>query len=361
MRSALKILGVNLLVFLVLILIIEGAVRLLYSEILPQNLDPNLFEPFKYRDTYGYKSNSHGNEFGASYITDDHGFRINEKSRQHKVPSQHKTVLVLGDSVSVGIGINADEGYPYLLETRLTAQRVLNASVTGYGISDYVAALQGTIRDVKPDQVLIGFCLNDTSVTSQANILSMIQRRKEQMESIPDEKRYPNPAVRWLRYINDNYFNFNDALKKYSRTYLLLKSLATDSSRDYFAADEAMYKDPRTLEFLTNEFFRLKELAQAHHASLVIFLFPYEFQLRSPGRETQLPQRIIRQAGLRAGVTIFDLYDDLSNYLRSYQVMSKSIYLFNDPMHFNARGHQVIANLTYAKLTENRSTTQVMD
>ena len=72
--SALKIFGVNLLVFLALILLIEGGIRLFYSEILPQNLDPNLFDPFKYRETYGYKSNSRGNEFGAAYVTDHHGF-----------------------------------------------------------------------------------------------------------------------------------------------------------------------------------------------------------------------------------------------------------------------------------------------
>jgi lysophospholipase L1-like esterase len=358
MRSALKISAANLLVFFILILLIEGGIRLVYPEILPQNLDPNLFEPFKYRETYGYKSNSRGNEFGATYVTDHRGFRIDEKSPQSKINIQSKTILVLGDSVSVGIGVKAEDGYPYLLENKLPAQHVFNASVTGYGISDYVAALHGTISEVQPEEVLIGFCLNDTSITSQANILALIQRRKEGTESIPDEKRYPNPLVRWLRYINDNYFNFNDALKKYSRTYLLLKSLATDSARDYFTADEAIYKDPRTLDFLTIEFSRLKELVHGHHASLVIFVFPYEYQLRSPTEETQFPQKIVREAGLRAGIKVFDLYGELLDYLRAHRAPAKSIYLFNDPMHFNSRGHQVLADLMYAKLIEDCSMKQ---
>lgn len=59
--------------------------------------------------------------------------------------------------------------------------------------------------------------------------------------------RYPNPVVRTIRYINDNYFNFNEALKRYSRTYLWLKSLATDTSRDYFQADALAYRDKATM------------------------------------------------------------------------------------------------------------------
>ena len=105
-----------------------------------------------------------------------------------KTNRQDRTLLVLSDSVSVGIGVNVEEAYSYLLENKLPAERVLNGSVTGYGISDYVAALHETISEVKPEKVLIGFCLNDTSISSQANILGMIQRRKEATESIPDEK-----------------------------------------------------------------------------------------------------------------------------------------------------------------------------
>jgi lysophospholipase L1-like esterase len=354
MRSALKILVANVLVFFTLIVIVEGGVRLFCSEILPQNLDPNLFDPFKYPDTYGYKRSSRGNEFGATYVTDEHGFRINSNSLRSKTHTKNGSILLLGDSVSVGIGVNSEEGYPYLLEKKFPDQHVFNASVTGYGISNYIAALHGTISEVEPDQIVIGFCLNDVSVTSQVNILAMIQKRKGTTESIPDEKRYPNLAVRWLRYINDNYFNFNDALKKYSRAYLLLKSVATDSARDYFAADEATYKDPQTLDFLTTEFIRLKESTNTYNASLVIFVFPYEYQLRTLAEGRRLPQKIIQEAGRRAEVAVYDLYDDLLNYLRSNGAPSKSIYLFNDPMHFNARGHQVIADVIYARLTKVR-------
>jgi len=346
MRSAFKIVILNVIAFLALVLLVEGGVRLFYPDIAPQNLDANLFLPFKYGETYGYKPNARGREFGAVYVTDEHGFRVDPTS----TPSQSDRIMVvLGDSVSAGIGVSADQIYPSLLANKFPSRRVVNASVTGYGIADYVAALRAILRDIKPEGVIIAFCLNDTVATSQA----MIQKRKATGESIPDKIRYPNPVVRWLRYVNDNYLDFNPFLRTYSRTYLLIKSLATDTSRDYFLADYVSYQQPQTLDLLTTEFVQLNELAIAYNFPLVVFVFPYEYQLRATTRETHAPQRVIQEAGGKSGLKIYDLFDDLREYLASNGVPSHAIYLFNDPMHFNERGHRVIAELMYRGLQKS--------
>jgi hypothetical protein len=244
----------------------------------------------------------------------------------------------------------SDEAYPYVLEQKLN-QRILNASVTGYGVTEYGKVLEKIAGTVRPDTVIMGFCLNDPTATSQAQILAMVKKNTAPSAAEPDPTRYPNPMVRWLRSVNDRYVRFNDALKTYSRTYLLLKSLATDSSRDYFTADEMMYSQASLLDLLTSELSHLKALAAAHHTSLLLIVFPYEYQLRAPHEASREPQRIIQQAGIKAGVQIYDLFDDLLASLASEQVSSKSLYLFNDPMHFNARGHRIIAELVRKKLT----------
>jgi len=314
MRAA-KVFGTGiiiLLIFLTLIGLIEGSVRWLYPEIPPQHSDRRLFDPHKYGRTYGYKALATGEEMGVLVITDEHGFRTSPHSRQLHT-SEH--VLVLGDSVSVGNGVEAEQTYPSLLEEKL-GKKVLNASVTGYRIVDYVEVLGNIVDNFKPQLVIIGICLNDVSPTSQANIVGIARKKKADGEVTPDERRYPNMFVRTLRYINDNYLDFHTFLGSYSRTYVLVKSLATDSARDHFLADELYYDDPQTIEVLSSQFTKLKRLL-TDEKPLVLFIFPYEYQLRAGSLEVLEPQKIIKEAGHRAGVTIYDLYDELAEYLKA--------------------------------------------
>jgi lysophospholipase L1-like esterase len=348
LAKALSTVIINLLIFLTLVGMIEGSVRFLIPGIGPQNLDRSLFDPYKYGQTYGYKPLAKGEEFGALFITDENGFRTSPRSLQRHTSGQ---IFVLGDSVSVGVGVEAEQTYPSLLEEKL-GKKVLNASVTGYALVDYVRVVESTADKFKPELVIIGICLNDVAPTSQANIIAMVQNSDVQGETVPDEKRYPNVVVRTLRYINDNYFNFNNFLKTYSRTYLFLKSFAADTARDYFSADRLYYEDPKTIEFLTSQFAQVKRLLSGS-TSLVLVIFPYEYQLRADSLETLEPQNMIREAGRRAGVAIYDLYDGLSEYLKVHRATSKSLYLFNDPMHFNSVGHRAIAELLYGYV--NRS------
>jgi lysophospholipase L1-like esterase len=349
LAKAFKTAIINVVVFSALIVMIEGSVRFLKPEIGPQNLDRRLFDPYKYGQTYGYKPLASGEEFGATFVTDEYGFRTSSRFVEHNTSGQ---ILVVGDSVSVGVGVVAEKTYPSLLEEKL-GRKVLNASVTGYALVDYVKVLKSTAATFSPELVLIGFCLNDVAPTSQAHIVAMVQNRKGQEETVPDERRYPSVIVRTLRYINDNYFNFNNFLKSHSRTYLLLKSVAVDTSRDYFSADKAYYENGGTIEFLTAQFMELKRLVPDSTA-LVLVIFPYEYQLRADSTEALGPQKILKEAGRLAGIRIYDLYDDLTEYLKVNRASSRSIYLFNDPMHFNSLGHRAIADFLYGYVNRHR-------
>ena len=342
LAKALRTVIINLVVFLVLVGMIEGLVRFLKPEIGPQNLDRRLFDPYKYGRTYGYKPLAKGEEFGALFVTDEYGFRTSSRPLERNASGQ---IFVLGDSVSVGVGVAAEQTYPSLLEEKL-GKKVLNASVTGYALVDYVRVLESTADKFKPELVIIGICLNDVAPTSQASIVAMVQNREGQGETIPDERRYPNVVVRMLRYINANYFNFNPFLRSYSRSYLFFKSVVADTARDFFSADRLSYQDPKAIEFLTTQFMELKRLVSGPTA-LVLVVFPYEYQLRADSLEALEPQVIIKEAGRRAGVTTYDLYDELTEYLRVNRVSSKSLYLFNDPMHFSPVGHRAIADVLY--------------
>jgi hypothetical protein len=178
---------INLLVFLTFVVVIEGSVRWLYPGIPPQFSDHRLFEPHRYGQAYGYKPLATGDELGALVITDEHGFRTSSRPAQRNTS---EPVLVLGDSVSVGIGVEVEQTYPFLLEDKF-GKKVLNASVTGYGIANYVGVLAHIANNFKPELVIIGICLNDVAATSQANLVTLARNRKADGELVPKRGGIP--------------------------------------------------------------------------------------------------------------------------------------------------------------------------
>lgn len=146
--------------------------------------------------------------------------------------------------------------------------------VTGYNLADYANVLETILPAPPVEGVILGLCLNDVIGASQANILSVLskqpdhrptqdqasqtgQQAKHQQSEAQrppqpgpievSKDRDPNPIVRTIRYLNENHMNFKERSNDIPRTYLWLKSLATDTSRDYFQADALAYRDDATM------------------------------------------------------------------------------------------------------------------
>ncbi len=77
-----------------------------------------------------------------------------------------ETVAVLGDSITAGYGLNADQAYPALIATALAADpatarwRVVNAGVSGDTSAGGLRRIDWVLR-AKPDLVLIALGGND--------------------------------------------------------------------------------------------------------------------------------------------------------------------------------------------------------
>lgn len=76
-----------------------------------------------------------------------------------------KTILVWGDSISAGYGLDADTGWVHLLERRLQSQgrgyTVVNASVSGETTAGGLSRLPAALDKFKPDLVLLELGGND--------------------------------------------------------------------------------------------------------------------------------------------------------------------------------------------------------
>jgi lysophospholipase L1-like esterase len=93
-------------------------------------------------------------------------------------PEGFYRILVLGDSMTFGWGVQAEETYPRILERTLNAQtrlsdasrrfEVINAGVGNYNTAQEVSYFKerGVLLD--PDMVILGFYVNDAETTPRA-------------------------------------------------------------------------------------------------------------------------------------------------------------------------------------------------
>ena len=75
------------------------------------------------------------------------------------------TVLVFGDSLSAGYGIDVDQSWPALLQSRLESQgyehRVINASISGETTEGGVTRIASTLENFSPDLLILELGGND--------------------------------------------------------------------------------------------------------------------------------------------------------------------------------------------------------
>ncbi|BCA96892.1 arylesterase [Legionella antarctica] len=79
-------------------------------------------------------------------------------------PLQAKNIVVLGDSLSAGYGIDTQKGWVNLLATRLQTEgrfNIINISISGDTTSNGLAKLKPALQKYKPDVVIIELGAND--------------------------------------------------------------------------------------------------------------------------------------------------------------------------------------------------------
>jgi acyl-CoA thioesterase-1 len=105
-----------------------------------------------------------------------------------------KTILVLGDSLSAGYGIDVKQGWVNLLQQRLDKQypkkhKVVNASVSGETTSGGLARLPKLLTTYKPDVVVIELGGNDglrgqPPQMIQKNLAQLVQLSQKQKATV---------------------------------------------------------------------------------------------------------------------------------------------------------------------------------
>ncbi len=287
---------------LLLILAIEIAVRVFYPKINLQGNQKSMFVENRFHNTVGLKPNSKGIFFGEEIHTDKHGFRKINSPEQYG-----KSWLFLGDSVTFGVGIEADRIFPQLIQNELERTKIWNSAVVGYSTQDYLnvtSALVPSHDDI--EKVVLFFCLND--VYGNLSVNSAVSKKE---------------VV--LSFLRSN-----------SKLYLLLKNTFFDRSKTYASHDIGLYQNPGPeIEQKLKNIVRIKAIADKSKIEFLVAILPYEYQLRVGGLTG--PQNFLSGFFAKNNIDFLDMYEDFSMF------DSKDYFLYGDPMHFSRLGHEVVA------------------
>ena len=282
-----------------------------------------LFTQERYGTSYGNTPNFEGISFGATFLTDENGFRI-DPSFHAVSDNDESAILILGDSVSFGPALTEEESLGGILRRSVPKRRVYNGSVIGYNTIDYLNAGRAITRE-KPEikTVLLFFCLNDVNDASAQIIRSGDATR--------DGQRLGESVARPI----------NDYLRSRSKLYLFLKNALVDTQMAYFRSDFAYYQQgDEYVRAALKPITELRDGLAAKGIELKVFILPYEAQLRrEAGAEVFIPQSLI------GSMLSSDKIDhiDVATAFRDSGIDPKLLFLYGDPMHLSADGMKVLA------------------
>lgn len=240
-------------------------------------------------------------------------------------------IVVLGDSVTYGLGVAADQAYPKVVERslhELSTRRweVLNFGIPGYATPQELIYYRQAAQWFQPDVILIGYCMNDIICSSRE--LPYIMDLKQQARRRPSfiEKLADHSELAYML----RYQVLQNQVKNYIR----------QQSNDYQAAYGYMnlyHQENYWGQFLAN-LDDLKALAEEDNVQVVFVLIPLLTELASyPWSDVDMR---IRAAVIERNLHFIYLLDTLSMHkdlkLRRYP---------NDYEHLSDYGHKIVGEV----------------
>jgi len=226
-------------------------------------------------DFYTVRSASVGWPPGQEFNRD--GLRDRTHSREK--PPRVFRLVVLGDSVTMGDGIQAHEAFPQVLQRRLDDAgrqvEVFNVGLWGWSTRQQRIAYDRIVRAYSPDRVVLAVCLND----------------------IPELQNNLDRPPAWLA-----------ALHRHSA---LVRRLVDAPGREIRNV-EALFGEPRTsvvragFERFFEEVRALRDAVRNDGADLRLLVFPFRFQVLD-GAPAPTVQQTLADFARRESIPWLDL------------------------------------------------------
>lgn len=276
-------------------------------------------------------------------------YRINEDNlrsdRRYERPKHLgvKRVLMLGDSVLFGLGVEVADTFASRVEAALDGVEIINSGVGGY--NTYVERLwfEQTGLSYSPDLVVLCYCPND--VDDPADHFD--RHTLERMPPLPDgaipnhdfhakriaakdkARRNPRPSgptlnsvATWamkhsaLANLCAEPFSYGRRSHSYERCLLTVAERASPESA-----------------WLERQLNSIAETAASANAAVVFVYVPLAYELNAGDARYERSRRNVHDLAVSAGFEVVNVFDDLERVSRPYL----------DVSHLSANGHRTVA------------------
>jgi hypothetical protein len=320
------------LLFCALLLMLGELYCRLFLDINFQGNSKELFIAQAFGDSNGNTKSFRAISFGADVFTDAHGFRIDPAfPEQEGLPA----LLILGDSVGFGVGVEEAKTFAGLLRRELADKTtVYNSSVIGYALPDYRNVVTHFLP-IHPEikQVYLAFCVNDISHQSALAIDAAV--KGSERDAVGTVKRWP--VIR----------DVHDFLRCHSKFYLFLKNALTDPSQRSFQYDLDLYTiDDTIFDARMQPLLDIANELKERGISFTVVLEPAQPQLHSTNPAVEVPQKRVGDYLTRHKIR----YVDPLETFRAFPQNPSKLYLSGDYCHFSAAGHQLFFEVLWQDL-----------
>lgn len=308
----------------------------------------------------------------VTYTTNSSGFR----SREVDPSKDH--ILVIGDSVAFGAGVNDDETFSYYLGHEFDRYQVLNLAVPGYSLDQYYLTLKKHISKTNVKLVIVMiFTGNDWLETAQDNMFGI---SKPFFKINNGQLVLTNKKI--SRYTCNNIF---------SRSWIIQK-LSLVNLRGYFCEPENLEKKSAR-KVIIALLDKINDLTHQNNAQLLFVINPtlYDLLLQACNKEkaslafclrnknNKLPflmkpivekrgsedaaQEFVRKFGgfgalLSRFQKVFEKgrFDYIDFFYEIAQENLDASELYNrEPYHFSPKGNKFLAKIIYNHLVKNKT------
>jgi hypothetical protein len=265
---------------------------------------------------------------GVRYATNRAGFRDDEFPDSPGDDAER--LLVIGDSVAMGLGVPMEQAFPQLLETLLSGDEtgsalnrpplVYNLAVAGYSTEQEIRLLETRGLALKPSRILWSYVLNDPDTVDGGLAFYFSAPRIELL-------RIAAAAMSKSTHLINNYRQ------------------AASLKHDYYRFIHERYAGKTEAQFS-----RLGEIQRRTGVPLDIIVSPvFGYVPGEPYPWADIDARI-RDLAVRNKLGFLDLFDVLGK--RPWQEV------LQDELHPTAQGHQLIAETVLEYLSGDRGLKQ---
>lgn len=304
--------------------LLEVGLRLLGYRGAPESIIKNMMLVDDPVLDWRYVPNSHFQEGNVVYQYNERGFR-GENHVFEKSPGTIR-VVVLGDSVTDGYGVQWSEGFVAAVQYGLgNGYEVINLGMGGINTPQEIHLLEKIGIKFAPDYAVVNFILNDGDFYSS---LTAARRADDTVQNkIGVLGLQVSPALkRWLKSSAFIYFvkvRLEDLLGRFSGA----------QNHDYYME---LWKNEQNKKKISEAFDKLSALSQQHGFQVVVLIWPLLIDYQD--YRFGFVHEWVADAAKTRGFTALDLLPVFSaSFYRNLQVSSE------DHVHPNAAGHELAA------------------